>query len=309
MKSQTQTLVLIDGHALLFRAYYAIPMLSAPDGRLVNAVYGFALTLLNVISDLNPTHLAVCFDMEGPTFRKVEFDNYKANRKEAPDELVGQFELAHEFSEAMNLPIFEKKGFEADDMIGTLSAQAKELPGVTTIVVTGDKDTFQLVEDQKVLVFIPGRRGKPSRTFGEGEVEEVLGVRPDQVVDLKGLAGDASDNIPGIKGIGPKTAVGLLREYGTIEQMYEELEQHGGLSGVGKAALEKIKGGKEIALVSKKLATILRDVPITLDLEECKIHGYDKEKTFQLLEELGFKSLVERLPADSFEQEVQEMLF
>ena len=304
-----RTLVLIDGHALLFRAYYGIPYLTSPDGRMVNAVYGFTSTILSVIAELSPTHIAVSFDMEGPTFRKEEFEAYKANRSVPPDDLIPQFELAHEMTRALNVPIFEKKGFEADDVIGTLAEQAKKKKYVKTMIVTGDRDSFQLIEDEKVLVYVPGRRSKPSKVYGEEEVVDSMGIRADQMVDLKGLAGDASDNIPGIKGIGPKTAVSLITKFGSIEEIYEAFDR-GDVDGeIGKAMLVKLKDGREMALKSKKLATIVRDVPVKLKLSDCRVHGYDKEKTFELLDELGFKSLVTRLPKDEFEMSVQEALF
>lgn len=357
---KNRRLVLIDSHALLFRAYYAIPFLTAPDGRMVNAVFGFTSTLLNVIDELEPTHIAACFDSRGPTFRKVEFDDYKANREKPPDELIEQFDLAREVVEAFNVPMYAWQGFEADDLIGTLAFQAKSLKtknqkpkikhtgkkskldeGVETIIVTGDLDTLQLVDDGgKVRVYVPGRRGKPTRIYKEEDVVDKMQIRNDQVVDYKGLAGDASDNIPGIRGVGPKTAVGLLKEFGSIDGVYEYLD---GLVDGGKvrssiseirnkseylisniktkederlvrakitpSVLKKLVEGRELAFKSRELARIVTDVPIELDLEECKVSGYDKTVTSKLFEELGFKSLVNRLPKDEFEVSVQEALF
>lgn len=310
-------LVLIDGHALLFRAFYAIPYLTAPDGRMVNAVYGFTSTLLSVIEELEPTHMAVCFDSEGPTKRKEVFDDYKANRKKPPEELVEQFGLAFEVVEALNMPLFAVQGYEGDDLIGTLAEQVSKLQAtgnkeqaLETIIVTGDLDTLQLVDDKRrVRVYVPGRRGKPTRIYQEADVVDKLGIGKDQVVDLKGLAGDASDNIPGIRGVGPKTAVTLLKKFGSIEGIYRALEK-GELDGVvGKAMIKKIKEGEKLARESRELARIVTEVPIKLDLEACRVHGYDKEKTLALFEELGFASLVNRLPKDEFEMEVQKALF
>lgn len=322
-KEQKKRLVLIDGHALLFRAYYAIPMLTAPDGRMMNAVFGFTSTLLSVIEELDPTHIAVAFDSKGPTFRKEAFEEYKANRTKPPDELIEQFGVAREVVVALNIPKFEWQGFEADDLIGTLAQRAKSLnsntgkskrqgsePVLETVIVTGDMDAMQLVDDKgKVSVYVPGRRGKPSLVYGEEEVVEKLGIRNDQVIDMKGLAGDTSDNIPGIKGVGSKTAVRLLNEFGNLEGVYEAVEEGRADKVVGKAMLEKIKAGKEVAFKSRELARIIRDVPLEFDLDKCLVSGYDKEKTFEVFESLGFKSLMERLPKDEFEMSVQEALF
>ncbi len=307
--SEKRRLVLIDGHALLFRAYYGIPYLTSPEGKVVNAVYGFTATMLAVIDELAPTHIAVAFDSRGPTFRKQGFEDYKANRTVPPDELIEQFDLAREMADALNIPKFELIGFEADDLIGTVSEKAKNMKALETVIVTGDMDALQLVEDDKVLVYKPGMRGKPAMVFGEDEVREKLGLEPEQVIEMKGLAGDASDNIPGIKGIGQKTAAKLLQVFGTIEGIYEALEA-GKVDGVvGKAMIAKLESGKEMALKSRELATIIRDVPVEFKLEACQVHGYNKQETVAMFEKLGFASLVKRLPDDEFERSVQEALF
>jgi DNA polymerase-1 len=302
-----QKLVLIDGHSLLFRAFYAIPFLTAPTGEQVNAVYGFASTLLSVIEELEPTHIMVTFDSKGPTKREESFAAYKAQRKPAPEELLAQIEPTHEVVRALNMPIFEMQGYEADDLIGTAAIQARS-KGVGVVIVTGDKDMFQLIDDGRIQVYIPGRAGTGSRVYEEQQVVEKLGVRKDQVVDYKGLAGDSSDNIPGIKGIGPKTAVNLLSKYGSLEGIYEAVDK-GKLEGVGAAVVKKLNEGREVAFLSRTLATIDTAVPVKLDLEACLVHGYDKQKTLAIFEKFGFKSLVDRLPDDEEEKRVQEALF
>ena len=309
MRSEKQRLVLIDGHAALFRAFYAIPVLTTPTGELVNAVYGFALTLLNSISELEPTHILVAFDASAPTFRHTDFAAYKAQRKETPAELKDQLGRVKGVVEALNMPIFEVSGFEADDVIGTLAVQAAKLKGVEAVIVTGDHDALQLVRDEKVLVFMPGRSKKPSVMFDEEEVKKKMGVTPVRVVDLKGLAGDSSDNIPGIKGVGPKTALDLIRKFGSVEGIYKAIADKSAEGQISNTVLKKLAEGQEIALKSKMLATIVTEVPIKLDLDACRVSGYDKAKALALFEELGFKSLMGRLPQDEFEQGVQEALF
>ncbi len=332
-KKKKDRLVLVDGHSLLFRAFYAIPYLTSPDGAMVNAVYGFASILLSVIEELKPTHMAICFDSEGPTFRKDGYEKYKANRQKAPEEFKEQVPRAFEVVEKMNMPMFAVKGFEADDLIGTIAEQARDESKheIETVIVTGDQDIFQLVENKKVLVFIPGMRSKPSIMYGEEEVEQKLGVRKDQVVDYKGLAGDSSDNIPGIRGIGPKTAVELLKKFENLEGVYNKLDEARSevlgteseseeieakqlkeialKMGVGVAVVAKLIEGRELAFKSRELATIMREVPIELKLEDCRVTGYDKRETVALFEKFGFKSLIKRLPADEFEMSVQEALF
>lgn len=316
---EKKRLVLIDGHSVLFRAYYAIPFLTSPAGEQVNAVYGFASTLLSVIEELEPTHIAVAFDSRGPTKRKEEFDAYKAQRKEPPEELIAQIEPTKEVVAALNVPSFAVQGYEADDLIGTIATQASSKVkgrGVEVVIVTGDKDLLQLVDDGstsspqgKVKVYIPGRLKKPSVMFDEERVVEELGLEREQVPDMKGLAGDSSDNIPGVKGIGPKTAVKLLRKLGTVEEVYKALDGGKLEEMVGKAVVNKLTKGREMAELSKRLATIMTDAPIKFDLEACLVSSYDKDETAKMFEKLGFKSLMARLPDDEYEQSVQEALF
>ncbi len=332
-------LVLVDGHAQIFRAFYAVPYLTAPDGRMTNAVYGFTSTLLSVIEDLEPEYIAVVFDSKGPTLRKKEFEAYKAQRKKPPEELIEQIPLAEKMTDALNIPRFSIQGYEGDDLIGTLARQACQLQAtsnkqqadeIEVMIVSGDLDLLQLVEDGCVSLYVPGTRRRPTVIYNEELALGKVGVRVDQVPDLKGLAGDASDNIPGVKGLGPKTAVKLLKEFGTVEKVYEEMDKledskaqknKGSKEvgketidkfkkrGIGKAMVEKLFREREMALKSKELATIMRDAPIELDLEACKVHGYDKDKTLELFDDFGFKSLKDRLPKDEFEVSVQDALF
>ena len=293
-------LALFDGNAIIHRAYHAFqatkyrsatPLTVSATGEIVSAVYGFALMLLKVLGDLKPSHCAIAFDKKGPTFRHRLFDQYKAHRPPAPDELVNQIGRVKELVEAFNIPIFEIENYEADDVLGTLSLQASR-KDIDTVIVTGDADTMQLVSPRvKVLSPKPGRSFSDTVLFDEGAVEEKYGVRPQLIADLKGLVGDSSDNIPGVSGIGSKTAVKLIRQFGTIEQIYEHIGE------VTPSKLqEKLRESEEIARRSKELATIVTETPVTLDMAECRLSNYDRERVARLFRELEFSSLLPKLP-------------
>lgn len=311
------TLMLIDGHALAYRAYHAFPPLTSPDGELVNAVYGFNRILLTVLRDLEPKYLAACFDMPKPTFRHTAYVGYKAQRKEMPADLPAQIDRIKVIVQALNIPLFGIEGYEADDVIGTIAREACEgtMDHIEKVlIVTGDRDAFQLVDD-RVHVYMPPR-GKDafSQEYGPQEVEAKMGLRPDQIVDYKALAGDASDNIPGVHGIGDKTAVRLLQTFGTVEAIYEGLKNPDSLTESQKSILkpkvvENLANDYESMVMSKQLATIDTHVPITLSIEDCVVQNYDKKEATKIFEELGFKSLVKLLPQDQFEGNVQEALF
>lgn len=301
--------ILIDSHALIYRAFFAFPPLTSPDGLLVNAVYGYTRILLGVIRDLEPSYIAAAFDLPKPTFRHTEFVGYKAQRKEMPAELQGQIELVKNIIEVLNIPLFAVEGYEADDVIGTLARQIPEAHADTDVlIVTGDKDSFQLVTD-RVHIWMPvSGKQTSSSEFGPADVQVKMGVKPSQIIDFKALAGDASDNIPGVKGIGEKTAIKLIQEFGSVDGIYEAINSQSDSAKnsptLKGATLKKIAEGYESAMMSKKLATIDQHVPIEIDLKTCRVSGYDKEAAVKLLENLGFKSLVKSLPLDDFEQDV-----
>jgi len=319
----TKNIILIDGHALIYRAYHAFRDLSTSSGVLVNAVYGFTKILLTVIKDFEPEYIICTFDNAKPTFRHADFVGYKANRAEMPDDLKAQIDLIKKVVTALNIPQFELPGYEADDLIGTLSCQLDELrqqkqvatqsvPELT-VIVTGDRDAFQLVTDT-THVWMPGRAPKiPDREYGPVEVKARMGVRPDQIIDLKALMGDASDNIPGITGIGEKTAVKLIEEFDTLEKLYESIQI--GEKEISRHTLmtakltQKLADGYEDAVLSQQLATIDRHSPITLTLEDCRLTTYKKDDVEVLFEELEFDSLLKLLPPDEFETGVQRALF
>jgi DNA polymerase I len=283
-------LLLFDGNALVHRAFHALPPLTQPrTGELVNAVYGFASTLLKVFADFKPTHWAVAFDRPTPTFRHEIFEEYKAQRPAMPEELKGQIKKVHELVEAFHIPVFEIDGFEADDVLGTLSKQADE-QGIDTIIVTGDNDMLQAVLP-RVKTLAPRRSFTDTVLYDEGAVEQKYGIKPGQLPDFKALVGDVSDNIPGVPGIGEKTAAKLLQQYGSLEEIYDRIGD------VAPAKLQDtLRENRDRAFQSKKLSTIVKDVPIQLDLRTCQVSNYDRDEVARLFQELEFINLLPRLP-------------
>lgn len=306
-------LVLIDGHAILHRAYHAFPTtLRTRKGELVNAVYGFTRMLLTVLKDLHPEYATVAFDLPVPTFRHKEYIGYQAQRPAMDRELAGQIDRVNQVVKALNIPIFAAAGFEADDVIGTLAFQARSLElktqsakrktksknsKVEVIIVTGDKDIMQLV-GPRVEVYAPMRGFTEARLFGGKEVEELLGIKPEQIVDYKAMVGDPSDNYPGVPGIGPKTAVMLLKKFGTLEKIYKEIKKI-----ENKKLREKLISGKESAELSQKLATIVTNAPVKLNLKACRVKDYNPKAVQQLFQELEFRSLLSKLPGTETQKE------
>ena len=282
-------LVLIDGHALVYRAYFALPStMATSQGELTNAVFGFASMLLKVLQDEQPEYLAVTFDV-GRTFRHDDYAEYKANRAEMPDDLRMQFRRIDQFLETLDIPTYSAEGYEADDVLAALAEQA-EGQGLQTLIVTGDTDTFQLV-GPSVRVLAPGRSFSDTIVYDEERIRERYGLEPIQLIDYKALVGDTSDNVPGVRGVGAKTATKLLQEYGSVEAIYEHLDAVS--SNRFRNALEK---GRDEAFLSKHLVTIVRDVPVSLDLEACRVKEPDREQVVALFRELEFSGLLNRLP-------------
>ena len=289
MPKGQKKLVLIDGNALFHRAFHAFARadLRTPKGEPTTAVYGFAVMLLNIYTKLKPDYIAVAFDTGKPTFRHEEFVEYKATRPETHQDLISQIPRIQELVETFNIPVFAKDGFEADDIIGTLSAQAPTT--VDTYIATGDMDALQLVDDH-TYVYGPGKSFADVIIYDRAMVLEKKGMTPEQVIDFKGLRGDASDNIPGVPGIGEITAKKLLAEYGTMEGVYENIDKITGRTH------DLLVANKKQAIQSKRLATILRDMPITLDLKKSEAVEFDANKVRQLFGDLGFRSLVNKIP-------------
>jgi DNA polymerase-1 len=289
MQETNNTLYLVDGSSLAYRSFFALLTtgMRNASGIPTWAVYGFFSAIFDLIEKRNPHSLAVCFDLSGPTFRHEEFVEYKANRKEMPDDLSIQWPLIKEGVEALQIPIFELAGWEADDLIGTVAKRA-EKKDLKTVILTGDQDAFQLLDDH-IQVLMPTKDGL--KTYGRQEVFEKLGVWPEQITDYKGLCGDTSDNIPGIKGIGPKTAVTLLGQFGTVEGIYEHIDEL-------KAGSQKTKliEGKESAFASKRLATIRLDVPVEFEFDCCELNCPDPSKIADIFREMEQRKLLSRLP-------------
>jgi DNA polymerase-1 len=283
-------LVLIDGHALAYRAFFALPLeaFTTKEGEPTNATYGFTRTLLDLIlANDPPEYLAVSFDV-GATFRDELFSDYKGTREKMPDELRVQIERIREVVRALNIPVLELEGYEADDVLGTVAQQAKKYP-VPVHIVTGDRDLLQLVDDSTRVELPPGRYQREPTIYDEALVFKKMGVRPDQVVDYKAMVGDKSDNIPGVTGVGQKTAERLLGQYETLDGVYENIEEIKG------AMRKRLEAGKDNAYLSYKLALIVRDAPITFDLAACKTQEFDPSEVLELFRELEFRSLTGRL--------------
>ncbi len=289
-------LVLVDGNSILNRAFYGImgsKMLTTKDGTPTNAVYGFLAILFKIIDDIKPEFLVVAFDKKGPTKRHKMYDGYKANRKGMPDELACQMPIIKDVLRAMNIDIIEKEGYEGDDILGTLSVFG-ERQGLEVTILSGDRDTFQLATD-KVTIRIP--RTKMGKTeeedFNREKVKEVYGIEPKQLIEVKGLQGDTSDNIPGVPGIGEKTALKLIQEYSSIENLYSEIEKGQAPDVKGKSR-ERIIENKDLAILSKELGTIDVNSPIEENLEEFKLEEWNNEEVLKLFKELNFNRYIER---------------
>jgi DNA polymerase I len=289
-KEEKPLLLLFDGNALVHRAFHALPPLTQPKtGELVNAVYGFASTLLKVFADFKPTHWAVAFDRPTPTFRHEMFAEYKAQRPATPEELKSQIKKVHQLVAAFHIPVFEIDGFEADDVLGTLSKQADE-QGIETIIVTGDNDMLQAVLP-RVKTLAPRRTFTDTVLYDEQAVEQKYGIKPEQLADLKALSGDVSDNIPGVPGVGEKTATKLLQQYGSLQGIYNHIED------ITPAKLQNtLREYHAQAFRNKELSTIVKDVPIKLDLKTCQVSHYDRNEVARLFQELEFINLLPRLP-------------
>lgn len=277
-------LILVDGNAILHRAFHALPPLTTKRGEPINAVYGLVSMLLRVIQDLKPTHIAVCFDEKEPTFRHKEFKGYQAQRPPVALDLSSQFEKARRVFSAMGIPIYSKPGYEADDVIGTLAQQGDD----NVVIVTGDRDQLQLVND-KIKVYMPMVGLSTAKLMGENDVIEKMGVPPNQIDDFKALVGDASDNYTGIAGIGPKTAISLLEKYGTLDGIYKNLKD------ISPSVAKKLEEGTDSAKLSKRLATIVTDVPVSLNIDASGKWDIDSQKVLDLFSEFGFKTLTERV--------------
>lgn len=288
-------LVLIDGNSIMNRAFYGImgsKALTTKDGKYTNAIYGFLAILFKLLEEEKTEYMAVSFDLKGPTERHKLYEGYKANRHGMPNELAEQMPIMKDVLKAMNIDIVEKEGFEGDDIIGTLSRYG-EKKGLEVIILSGDRDTFQLATDN-VKIHIPRTKAGKTETeiYDRTKVKEVYGIEPKQLIEVKGLQGDTSDNIPGVPGIGEKTAISLIKKYKTIDNLYKKLEL--GETDLKGKQKEKIQENKELAYLSRTLGKINTKVPIEDTLEELKIEEWDKPRLLELFKELNFKRYIER---------------
>ena len=288
-------LVLIDGNSIMNRAFYGImgsKALTTKDGKYTNAIYGFLAILFKLLEDEKPEYIAVSFDLKAPTERHKLYEAYKANRHGMPNELAEQMPIIKEVLKAMNIDIVEKEGYEGDDIIGTLSKYGEE-KGLEVIILSGDRDTFQLATNN-VKIHIPRTKAGKTETeiFDRNKVKEVYGIEPKQLIEVKGLQGDTSDNIPGVPGIGEKTALSLIQKYETIDNLYKKLEA--GESDLKGKQKEKIEENKELAYLSRTLGEINTNVPIEDTLEELKTEEWDKPKVLEIFKELNFKRYIDR---------------
>lgn len=298
-------LVLIDGNSIANRAFYALPLLNNDKGVYTNAVYGFAMMLMNVLEKEKPSHVLVAFDAGKTTFRHTTFKGYKGGRQKTPSELSEQFPFIRELLTAYDIPQYELANYEADDIIGTLTKKA-EADGMEVAIITGDRDLTQLASE-KTTVYITKKGIADMETNTPETLKEKYNLTPEQIIDMKGLMGDSSDNIPGIPGVGEKTALKLLHEFGgTVESVLEHAEEIS-----GKKLKEKVLENKELAILSKELATINVDSPIECTVESTKYGGYQTEKVIPLLKEMNFTTLLKNIEGDTPEEakELKELSF
>lgn len=290
MENNKKTLLVVDSNALLHRAFHALPPFKTKAGQDTGAVYGFLTTLFKAIKDVNANYVVACFDTKAKTFRHEKYDQYKAHRPLTPSPIITQIPVAKEVLEAFKIPVYAKDGVEADDLIATIATIA---PADEIFIVSGDLDNLQLVND-KVMLYTLGKGIKDTVIYDRMKVRERFGVGPEQMNDFKALIGDTSDNVPGVMGIGKKTAAEIIEKYHTIKELYEELATD---TAVLKSKVkEALKANKESAFLSRELVETRRDVDIDFNLESCKFGKYNLEDVKNKLYGLEFNSLINRIP-------------
>jgi len=314
MTKDKKTIVLLDAHAIIHRAYHALPDFLSSNGEPTGALYGLSNMLMKIISDLKPDYIVACYDLPGKTFRHEAYDDYKGKRAKTEDALIFQLNSSRRIFEAFNVPMYDMPGFEADDMLGTIVEKLKKDKNTNIIIASGDMDTMQLVDDKKVQVYTLKKGITDTILYDEDKVFERFGFKPEFLPDYKGLRGDPSDNIIGIKGIGEKTATTLIGQFGTIENIYQALKKNGAETdfkklGITERIFKLLKDGEEEALFSKTLATIRRDAPIDFKLPEKTFwQNFSFEKVETLFNELEFRSLISRLKNFNHSGEVRTSL-
>lgn len=295
----SKKLVLLDAHAIIHRAYHALPDFVSSKGEPTGALYGLAIMLLKIIADLKPDYIVACYDLPKPTYRHEAFVGYKAGRKKTDDELISQLKRSNDIFKSFSIPAYSKEGFEADDILGTIVEKTKGDKNLQIVIASGDMDTLQLVFGQKVEVYTLKKGINDTIIYDENAVIARFGFKPELIPDYKGLRGDPSDNIPGIKGIGEKTASSIIQKFGSVESFYKEIAKNPSVlekAGVKPKAAELLRGGEEEALFSKMLATIRRDAPIDFSLPERHWKdNFDIKKVQEVFAELEFRTLIERV--------------
>ena len=282
------TVMVIDGNSIVNRAFFGIRMLNAPDGTPTNGIYGFLSILRRVMNDVRPDALAVAFDLHGPTFRKLKYEAYKAQRKGMPEELAVQMPILKEVLDAMNVSRCELQGWEADDLLGTISKKCAER-GDRCVLVTGDRDSFQLIGGGTEVYHIKSRMGQTEvKVYDEETFRSEYGFEPINIIDLKALMGDASDNIPGVAGVGEKTAMDLIQRFTTVENIYDNLDT----LDIKDAVRKKLEAGKESAILSYDLATIRCDAPVEINIDDFGLKSVNNDALYALFTRLGFRKLI-----------------
>ncbi len=293
MIKDRKKMIIIDGNALIHRSFHALPLsMSTKEGKVVNAVYGFASVLIKALREFKPDYAVLTLDKKGPTFRHLKYDQYKAQREKAPDELYEQIPLVKDLASAFGLPIYEKEGFEADDLIGTIVKKTDD--DIQKIIVTGDLDPLQLVDEQ-TRVYTMSRGLSESILFDEKQVQDKFEIPIESLIDFKALTGDPSDNIPGVKGIGEKTAKELIKRFGSLEEIYKEVDGNPETEKIKPRIVGLLKKHKSDAYLSKELVTIRKDLDIDLDLEKANLKNLDQEELLDIFSKLEFKSLLPRV--------------
>ncbi len=286
-------LLIVDSNALLHRAFHALPPLTTKSGEQTGAIYGFLLAFFKAIKDLNPKYIVACFDTKAPTFRHIKFKDYKAQRPKTPDEIIAQLPKTQEILKEFNVPVFAKEGFEADDLIATITRKALEgSQSIDVYILSGDLDNIQLVNDS-VRVYTLGKGIKDTVIYDKEKVFERFLITPDQMVDFKALVGDSSDNIPGVAGIGKKTAAYLLQKFGSLENIYGKIEEDASVRLKVKEVLLKYK---EEAFLAKELVEMKSDVDIYFNIKDCLFGQFDSKKITETLSKFEFHTLIARLP-------------
>ena len=272
---------IIDGHSQFYQAFYAIRGLTTPEGQPINAVYGFTRMLRKIIKEHKPYYLAIAFDAKGPTFRHLEYKEYKSHRKPAPDELISQIPLMFDIIKGYNIPLFVYEGYEADDIIGTISKKVSSF-NIECVIITTDKDMEQLVDKNIKILNL-----KKGVIIDVEKIRKEKGIEPKNIIDVLALGGDNSDNIPGIPGIGYKTALSLIREWKSMDNVFLNVDKIN-----GKKKKENLSKHEELAKLSKRLATIDTDVPLDLNIESCRLASFDNDRLKELFTKYGFNSFL-----------------